>query len=268
MSFNLDHYKQTATAVRVDDVDFDDFRDKPLSAEAIRVLHYMTDVETHTVCYLRDLLVTPSHQNPRITAFLTMWNFEEFWHGDVIDRILDVHKEINGLPRHRSVRVAQGFMGNVVAPITQCLTAAVLGEDFIATHMTWGAVNEWSAHAAYGRLIELEQHATLTKILQRIQQQESRHLAFYMSEARERLERSRKAQRITRFALRRFWAPVGSTITPKSETRFVLNHLLGGEGGNKMVKMLDSKVDKLPGQEGLSLVTKAVRAFGVRVATA
>ncbi|GAA4709941.1 ferritin-like domain-containing protein [Phytohabitans rumicis] len=268
MSFNLDHYKHTAKAVQVDDIDFDDFRDQPLSADALRCLHYMTDVETHTVCYLRDLLVTPSHQNPRITTFLTMWNFEEFWHGDVIDRILAVHDEINGLPRHESVRRAQGFAGNVVAPITQCLAAAVLGEDFIATHMTWGAVNEWSAHAAYGRLIELEQHATLTKILQRIQQQESRHLAFYMSEARERLEKSRRAQRITRFALRRFWAPVGSTITPKAETRFVLNHLLGGEDGGKMVRMLDGKVDKLPGQEGLDLVSKAMASFGVRVATA
>ena len=35
-----------------------------------------------------------------------------------------------------------------------------------------------------------------------------------------------------------------------------------------MVQMLDSKVDKLPGQEGLSLVSKAVQAFGVQVATA
>ncbi|MFD0744058.1 hypothetical protein ACFQ1L_21185 [Phytohabitans flavus] len=197
-----------------------------------------------------------------------MWNFEEYWHGDVIDRILAVHHEVNGLPRHRSVRLSQGFKGNVVTPITQCLAAAVVGEDFIATHMTFGAVNEWSAHAAYGRLIELERHATLTKILQRIQQQESRHLAFYMSEARERLEKSRKAQRVTRFALRRLWAPVGSSISPKPETRFVLNHLLGGEGGGKIVKMLDSKVDKLPGQEGLSVVAKAMKAFGVRVAAA
>lgn len=266
MSFDLDTYKHTATAVRVDDIDFDDFRARPLSPEALRCLHYMTDVETHTVCYLRDLLVTPSHQDPHITTFLTMWNFEEFWHGDVIDRILRVHEEENGLPRHRSVRVAQGFRGNVVAPITQCLTAAVLGEDFIATHMTWGAVNEWSAHAAYGRLIEIEQHPTLTTVLQRIQQQESRHLAFYMSEARERLARSRRAQKITRFALRKFWAPVGSTITPRAETQFVLGHLLGGEGGNRMVRMLDTKVDKLPGQEGLSLVSRAVAGFGVAVA--
>ncbi|BCB91593.1 hypothetical protein Psuf_089060 [Phytohabitans suffuscus] len=64
MSFNLDHYKQTAKAVEVDDIDFDDFRDKPLSTEAIRCLHYMSDVETHTVCYLRDLLVTPRTRTP------------------------------------------------------------------------------------------------------------------------------------------------------------------------------------------------------------
>ncbi|GLI01243.1 hypothetical protein [Phytohabitans aurantiacus] len=266
MSFNLDTYKREAKAVIVDDIDFDDFRDQPLSPEALRCLHYMTDVETHTVCYLRDLLVTPSHQNPRITTFLTMWNFEEFWHGDVIDRVLAVHDEINGLPRHESVRVNQGFSGNVLAPITQCLAAAVIGEDFIATHMTWGAVNEWSAHAAYGRLIELEQHATLTKILQRIQQQESRHLAFYMTEARERLERSRRAQRITRFALKRFWAPVGSTITTKAETQFILRYLFQGGAGSRMVRMLDQKVDKLPGQEGLSLVSKSVAKFGVSVA--
>ncbi|MEJ3744480.1 ferritin-like domain-containing protein [Actinomycetes bacterium KLBMP 9797] len=263
MSFDLDTYKREATSVDISDVDFDDFRDQPLSAEALRCLRYMTDVETHTICYLRDLLVTPSHQNPRITTFLTMWNFEEFWHGDVIDRILAVHDEANGLPRHREVRLAQGFRGNVIAPITQCLAAAVIGEDFIATHMTWGAVNEWSAHAAYGRLIQLEQHATLTKVLQRIQQQESRHLAFYMSEARERLARSSRARRVTRFALRRFWAPVGSTIAPRSETAFVLGHLLGGEGGSRVVRMLDQKVDKLPGQHGLNLTARGVAKFGV-----
>ncbi len=40
----------------------------------------MCDVESHTVCYLRDLLVTPSHADPEVTTFLTMWNYEEYWH--------------------------------------------------------------------------------------------------------------------------------------------------------------------------------------------
>ena len=31
---------------------------------------------------LRDLLTTPSHKEPEIGAFMTMWNREEFWHGE------------------------------------------------------------------------------------------------------------------------------------------------------------------------------------------
>ena len=48
----------------------------------------MHDVEHHTVCYLRDLLVTPAHRDPEITTFLTMWTFEEFWHGEAIAAVL------------------------------------------------------------------------------------------------------------------------------------------------------------------------------------
>jgi len=263
MAFELATYTQDAAALRVDDIAFDDFRDRPLSAEALRSLHYMADVETHTVCYLRDLLVTPSHQNPRITTFLTMWNYEEFWHGEVIDRILAAHDEDTGPARIRRVRRRQGLK-NVVSPISQCLAAAAVGEDFIATHMSWGAINEWSTHAAYARLVAREDHPTLTTVLRRIMRQETRHVAFYTSEARDRLERSGRARRVTRFALRHLWAPVGSTVVPRAETRFLLGYLFGGEDGSHALRTLDQKVDRLPGLAGLRLVTRAVARFGVR----
>ena len=57
----------------------------------LRCLRYMSDVESHTICYLRDLLVTPSHRTPKITAFLTMWAYEEFWHGEALDKVLRAH---------------------------------------------------------------------------------------------------------------------------------------------------------------------------------
>lgn len=40
----------------------------------------MHDIENHTICYLRDLLVTNAHADPIITTFLTKWNYEEPWH--------------------------------------------------------------------------------------------------------------------------------------------------------------------------------------------
>ena len=69
-------------------IDFDDFRDQPLRPEALRSLRYMHDVEHHTVCYLRDLLLTPAHQDPEITSFLSCWVFEEMWHGEAIGQVL------------------------------------------------------------------------------------------------------------------------------------------------------------------------------------
>ena len=42
----------------MDDIDFDTFRAQPLGPDALRCLRYMHDVESHTVCYLREVLAT------------------------------------------------------------------------------------------------------------------------------------------------------------------------------------------------------------------
>lgn len=262
MAFDIAEYTHTARRVQEDDVDYDAFRERPLSAAALRSLRYMSDVESHTICYLRDLLVTPSHKDPEITAFLTMWAYEEFWHGEALDKVLRAHDVPATYGHIRRVRLKQGF-SDTVTPIHQAIAGYVIGEDYIAVHMAWGAINEWSAHSAYARLIEREDHPELAKLLRRIQAQETRHLAFYNSQARKRLERSARARKITRFALKRFWTPVGSGIQPRHETRFILNYLMGGPDGNKIIDRLDRKVDTLPGQEGLHLVARAVGRFGV-----
>lgn len=154
-------------------------------------------------------------------------------------------------------------MKNVVVPITQCLAAAVVGEAFIATHMTWGAINEWSTWAGYDRLIALERNPALTAILRKIMRQETRHVAFYATEARRRLTASRRAQWITRWALQRFWTPVGSSVMPEDETRFLLGHLLNGPEGDRALAHIDKNIDRLPGLAGLHLVRRKIADYGV-----
>jgi hypothetical protein len=136
------------------------------------------------------------------------------------------------------------------------------GEDFVAVHMSFGAINEWSTHAGYGRLLEQENHPELAKVIGRIHRQETRHVAFYASQARDRLDRSRKARLLTRIVLRTFWTPVGSGIMPRSETAFLLNYLMGGTEGARIIRHLDEKIDRLPGQHGLHLVRRAA-GYGV-----
>ena len=91
MAFDIDKYTANSTAVGWDDLDFDEFDRTPLPASTLRILRYMCDVEYHTVCYLRDLLTTPSHKEPEIGAFMTMWNREEFWHGEALSAVLAKH---------------------------------------------------------------------------------------------------------------------------------------------------------------------------------
>lgn len=262
MSFDIRTYTENVHPVRDDDIDYDSFTSDPLSPETLRALQYFSDIETHTVCYLRDLLVTPSHRDPEITAFLTMWNFEEYWHGEVLGRVLRAHGIDMDSDHIRARREAQGT-GDKMSPIYQALAANIIGEDFMAVHMAFGAVNEWSTHVAYGRMIARETNPELVKLLGRIQQQESHHLAFYAYQARMRLEHNRRAQKITRFVLKTWWTPVGSSVMPYEETCFVQNYLLGGPEGNKLLGYLDDKVERLPGLQGMNLVSKGVGAFGV-----
>ena len=66
MAFDITAYAETAAPVRFDDLDYAAFKDRPLSQEALRCMRYMSDIESHTICYLRDLLVTPSHADPDV----------------------------------------------------------------------------------------------------------------------------------------------------------------------------------------------------------
>jgi hypothetical protein len=262
MAFDVDSYARTATPVRWDDVDLDAFCDRPLSPGALRVLRYMCDVEGHTVCYLRDLLLTPSHTDPEITTFLTMWNYEEHWHGEVLADVLAAHGVATDEDHVRMVRTRQGWKDKV-APITQSVLANVIGEDFVATHMTWGAINEWCTFAGYQRLSAIEDHPVLTEVLGRIAKQETRHIAFYASQARARLGRSRKAQRVTRFALRAAWNPVGSGVMPEPEVQHLLTYLMGGPEGREHARRIDQRIHQLPGLAGMDLVVRALDAHRI-----
>ncbi|HZN74335.1 MAG TPA: hypothetical protein VFC00_21925 [Micromonosporaceae bacterium] len=262
MAFDIDVYKHGAGPVPHDDLDFTAFAERPLSAGAVRCLRSMSDIESHTICYLRDLLVTPSHTDPTVTTFLTMWAVEEFWHGEALAKVLEAHGVPTGDAHIRAVRERLGWRDRW-APVQQALAANIVGVDFVAVHMTWGAINEWSTYAGYARLAALEDHPVLTELFGRIMRQETRHAAFYASQARERLERSRRAQKLTRFALRRFWAPVGTGLLPQAESAHLVSFLLGGEEGRRLVAQIDEKIDHLPGLAGLDLVRRAMRKYGL-----
>jgi hypothetical protein len=257
MSFDLDAYRADVRPVEAADLDLEVFRDQPLDPGVLRCLRYMHDVESHTVCYLRDLLLTSGHKDPRITTFLSMWNYEEYWHGVALGQVLAAHGEAAGDDRIAPMRKRLGLQDSL-GPFIGAAASAVIGRDFVALHMTWGAVNEWSTKAGYQRLAQRAGSPILTELLSRIVRQEARHIAFYSTEARERLAASARARRVTRFALNRLWAPVGTSVMPAEETTFLLDYLFDGPDGLAGAARIDGSIDRLPVLAGLGIVTRAV----------
>jgi hypothetical protein len=124
--------------------------------------------------------------------------------------------------------------------------------------MTWGAVNEWTTQAGYARVAVKAGNPVLGELLRRIMRQEGRHIDFYAAQAKSRLADSRAAQRLTRTALRRLWAPVGSGVMPTDETRFLVGHLFSDDTGLATAQRIDRQIDRRPGLAGLHLVEKSV----------
>jgi hypothetical protein len=259
MAFDLDTYKRVVAPVDLEDIDFDSFRAQPLDPDSLRCLRYMHDVELHTSCYLRNLLNTRAHHEPEVTTFLTLWSYEELWHGEAIARVLAMHAEPAGDARVRRMRARLGW--KLSASPVMWMGFSALTRHFLAVHMTFGVINEWTTQAGYARLRRRADHPALDALLARIMRQEGRHIDYYLTRARSLLSASTGAQRTTRAMVRRLWSPVGAKVMPREETRHLISTLFGDDEGRGLAARIDGRIDRLPGLEGLALMDGAVQTW-------
>jgi hypothetical protein len=262
MAFDIEAYTRRASRLCWDDLDFGAFEPNPLDHQVLRCLRYMHDVEFHTACYLRDLLVTPAHSDPEVTAFLSMWVYEEYWHGEALAGVLAAHGERHGQSRIADLRSRLGLRDRM-RPIALALGGCWQGSNIVALEMTWGVLNEAVTQTGYQLLARRADHPVLSELLRRIVRQEALHLAFYTSQARSRLDGDIEAQRFVRRWLRRLWRPVGSRLMPKEETAFLHSFLLGDLEGGRCAARIDRRVDSLPGMSGLRLLRRSMASLPI-----
>jgi hypothetical protein len=194
-----------------------------------------------------------------VTAFLTLWNFEEHWHGEALAEVLRAHGEPGGSPRVAAMRQRLGA-GITASPLLWMAFSSV-SRHFLAVHMTFGVINEWTTQAGYARLGALAGHDVLSELLRRIMRQEGRHIDYYLSQARRLLAAAPGARRATRRVLRTAWSPVGEKVMPRSETAHVIRTLFGDESGRAVAARIDRRIDALPGLAGLGLMDRALHRY-------
>ena len=259
MSFDIDRYLAHVAPLDDGDIDYDDFVRAPLDDDVLRCLRYAHDIEHHTICYMRDLLVTSAHEDPEVTSFLAMWAFEEFWHGQALAKVLERHDEVNGRARIELTRRRHGA-GRIRTVLG--MAASRVSSDMDALALTWGAVNESATQAGYLLLAAKANHPTLGELLRRIARQEGLHIDFYLMQANQRLQHPR-TQRVVRTALNRWWRPVGASLMPPEETAHMVRYLYGDEHGRSMASRIDARISRLPGLDGLRLVEGTRARYGV-----
>jgi rubrerythrin len=276
--FDLDKYLRASKRVDLSTVEWERIREHPVTTAEARCLTYMMDIETHTVVFLRDLLATRASFDPEVTAFLSCWVYEELWHGEAFSRFLGeagfrvapTFEDVSGddpfptrVDRNQWVRQKFGTKGYVSHIGT--LLGSALFRDFVAVHMTWGAVNELGTLTGYHRIIAKTEHPVLIQLLQAVIKDERRHFAFYRAQARMRLARSRQARMITRWALEHLWAPVGTGVRPQAETDFVIHDIFGDADGMVAVKEMEDTLGELPGLGGSRFLSDALRGAAARL---
>jgi len=275
--FDLDRYLRASKRVDLSGVRWDRIAEAPIAEAEARCLAYMMDIESHTVVFLRDLLVTRAAYDPDVTAFLSCWVYEELWHGEAFSRFLGEAGWVLAPDRER-VDAGRAYPSRVGRNLwirrrlgskgTAKMLGTMLGstafEDFVALHMTWGAANELSTLTAYHRMIARTENEQLVNLLNAVIKDERRHFAFYRAQARLRLARSRAARVLTRWAMDHLWAIVGTGVRPQAETDFVVLHLFGDPDGRVSAREMDSIIGDLPGMRGCDIFARAGAAAGRR----
>lgn len=252
-SFDLQTYLARSKQLDISDIDFSRVKDHPVDPGEIRCLKYMMDIESHTLCYLRDLLNAGAGADPETADFLACWLYEESYHGRAIEKFVraagyELRANVCG---QRLPSLSEKFE-NLGAKII----GKAFGKDFTTVHMTWGAIQEHSTLYGYTNMARKTKNPILADLLRRIAREESRHFGFYYYKAYQGLKKSEATRRLTSTLVRKFWTPVGEGVKPASETDFLLTYIFDGEDGREAIARIDKTMSRLPGLSWFNLMTR------------
>lgn len=231
----------------IEGIDWSAIPAHPLPADIVRVLTYMQDVESHTVVFPRTIFSKRALEDEHVGPFLICWLYEETMHGRALAKFL----ACAGHPIPPRTHERTTLRDRIDQTVTRIMAAA--WKDFLALHMAWGAVHECTTIQAYRRLEAQNDHPILNDLLRRIIRDESRHFAFYMWQAGERLGRPNVARRVRRI-MERFYTPVGSAHQPDALARWVSGFLFDGPDGRRAATHVDASIATLPGFAGTTLL--------------
>ncbi|MBA2544309.1 MAG: acyl-ACP desaturase [Deltaproteobacteria bacterium] len=190
-------------------------------------------------------------------TFLTMWNYEEYFHSYAITHALErcgVNVESASL-RASKVRAGARFKAKF-EDFGQGMIAKFAPKPFIALWMFWGSLQECLTTQAYEELAMNTKNPVLAELCKRIAKQERRHFAYYFGQAKKKLEGQPKTQQFVRLIANQFYAPVGGGVKTDAEGAQLVAKLFPKDRIFEVMSYIEKKMALLPGMEGLDCATR------------
>jgi hypothetical protein len=209
-------------------------------------LRYLRSRLSGTTAWLSLVLVTPTHKNARITAFLSGWAYERHWLADALDALTAELPTPSARPTRLGLR-------RRFAPLVEAVVANLHGAALTAVHMAERAVDGVFVEALLAHAIA-QAPPPVAADLERLRRVLVRQQAFFTEEAGRLLDSSARARRLSRRRLTgRAW-PIGAADDPAG-TATALAGLTAADP--RWTEQADARIDALPGLAGLGIARRS-----------
>ena len=243
--------------VEFEDLDRELARKVGLTRREVESLTYFADIESQTVYYFLEVAKLQVSRDPELLTFLTMWNYEEYFHSYALTRLMEECgvKIESATDRSTKVRAGARFKAKF-EDFMQQLMAKTMPKRFVALWMFWGALQECLTMQAYEEVIRQTKNPVLAELFRRIAKQERRHFAYYFGQARARLQDNPQNQRFCRFIAKHFYAPVGSGVKTEAQSAEIVARLFPNDRIIEVMSYIERRMAQLPGMAGLDACTR------------
>lgn len=255
MNTEVEKYVANSGKIETADLDWEEAKRFGLSDDEVFTLTYFSDIESQTFRYMKNLLSMRIASDADVAAFLTTWNYEEYFHGFILSKILSVCGHPLSENRFNEVRSGSKF-NELLEIVLGPIAARTFYKQFPAVYLCYGAIQEMTTLRGYERLAAMTANPVLKKMAERIAKQERRHFAWYFGNAADQLSKVKGARFVARNLLLFNWVPVGAGVKSPEEVKRLFNFLFPGEIGPHVCQEIDAKMGTLPGMQGIRLMTK------------
>lgn len=255
VTFDVKTYTRTPIDLRPANLDLTALAG--LDEGTLAALHYLWQVEHTVLDLMRDVLVTPTHAESEVTAFLVTWGYEQYWLAESLREVLTA----NGGPTDHGRDAVVGAMlrgwDERARPMLHSFRTNLLGEQVVAGHLVTGWLDTAVLALCYRRLAAVA--PACAPLTEAVLPMKERHLAFHAAQLQDRLTDPAAARHARRAA--RAWRWPGTRYAGHAPVHPVVETLFADPAAQAEVQAVDHDAQALLDVAPLTPVRSALGRF-------